>query len=332
MLEGRSFRHALCFGGGITALEAALLLGAAFHDGNLWLPLKGLGLLQHFGVPAILLADFAVLAVLSLITQRFVRLPRRLPVKPEPANRRFIRLGVHRGLSTLLLKGPALRLFLLFAGLGVLFLAINAYQTTDAVTYYGNDVFDSSRHPYSYAVMRFVLGLSWIVLYPYAAVVLLGVSGNIYRMTAILKRRQRLTYMEFHPDGCVGFAYIGTISFLAILAILLLYLALMTVTTIHHKLNVLQVSGFVLLSAFFIALTYGISWPVTSFLVQARRTAKLAGYRSSHSKNPEFAVLKLLWILVDKPFSPYSAHQKIAINIVRLLPVTVAGIRLLPFL
>ncbi len=244
------------------------------------------------------------------------------------SNSRFLELGIRRGLSSILLEGPALKLFLVFSGFGLFFLAINSYQTTNPVWYYGNDVFDSSMHTFSYIAMRIVLGLSWVVLYPYSIVVLIAVAGNIYRLTAILKERKRLAYKRFHPDGCVGYAFVGTINFLVILGIAVLYLALGAVVVVHHKLNVLQISGVILLSALLLLSTFWISWPVTSFLSRAQKIEKIRNYRYSISSDSEFAVTKILWILIEKPFSPYSAHQKMVINAVRLLPAAVAGLRL----
>ncbi|MBS1984286.1 MAG: hypothetical protein JST16_08940 [Bdellovibrionales bacterium] len=327
LFQPGALRRSLWVGISITVLEGALLLVAAMRDGNFYLPNNGLGLIHHYGVPAILFADFGVLALLPLIIQRFIRLPRRLPVSSHPSNRRFLRRAVGRAYMAILLRGPALRLFLFFAGLGVLFLALNAYQTTDAVSFYGRDVFDSAQHPYSYAVMRLVLGLSWIILYPYVAVVALAISGNIYRSCETLISRGRLQYRTFHPDGCVGFATFGTINFLIVLVLLLLYVALTTVSLVHHKPNILQESAYVILSTAFVIVTFAISWPVTRFLFKARRSELLSSYKGTRSGDREFAAVTALWIWTVRSFSPYSAHQKILLNVARLVPVTLAGVR-----
>jgi hypothetical protein len=315
--------------GGVIALgQAGVLVVSAILDRNLRLSGPAIGLLEHPGIPAIIAADFLVLALLGFASRRFLRLPGRLPVLNRPANRRLIRRAVTRGRNIILLRGRSLGLFWFCLGIGTLFWILNALQTQDPIRFYGRDVFDSSGHTISYVAFRGVLWFSWAILYPYVAIAFLGISGNVYRATGTLARRGQLSYRLFHPDGSGGFSFIGDISFAAIMAVLALYASLATVMLTHHKLNVLQVSGFVILSLALIALTYFISWPVTSFMFRRRRTERNSSYRRLSARPDEFSVLKLIWMASTASYSPYATYQKVLINGARLTPVLLAGLRL----
>lgn len=327
-LGRNAVRHTLVLGLLIGGVQSALLLVASTLDGTLRPPGPELGLLEHPGVVAIVLADGVLLALLGYAARRFLRSSIRMPVVDSPRNRRYLRQAVSRGRAVLLLRGRARSLFLVCAGLGVLFWLLNAVQTRDPVTFYGRDVFDSSLHPYSYVVMRIVLGLSWVVLYPYAAVGFLGISGNLYRVTLGLAKRGQLRYKLFHPDSCGGFSIIGEISFAAIMAVLALYTSLTTVIVTHQKLSVLQISGFVCLSTMFVVLTFLISWPTTRFLMERRRQDRQGSYRRLSSQRDTFAAVKLVWIATSASYSPYAAYQRGLINAARALPVILGGIRI----
>lgn len=329
MLGRNAARRTLILGVIIGLAQAALLVGAAALDDNFWLPDRAIGLLEHPGITAIVLADGLVLALVGYAARRFLRSANRMPVIDSAINRRYLRQAVSRGRAALLLRDRAGVLFFLFcAGLGALFWLFNALQTRDSDLYYGRDVFDSSRHFYSYIAMRIVLAMSWVVLYPYVALVFVAISGNLYRVTRGLAHRRQLKYKTFHPDGCGGFSIIGEISFAAIMAVMALYASLTIVITTHHHLSVLQVSGFVLLSAMFVALTFLITWPSTRFLLERRRVDRREGYRQLSLRRDAFAAVKLLWIATAASYSPYALYQRMLINGARLLPAILAGIRL----
>lgn len=328
LLLERNALRALLLGSVIALGQCGLLVLAAVLDRNLWLSGPALGLLEHPGIPAIVASDFLVLVCLGFAVRRFLRLSSRVPVLAKPANRRLLRRAVNRGRKVILLQGRARTLFWFCLGVGTLFWLLNTLQTRDAVRFYGRDVFDSSQHVFSYVVFRGVLWGSWAVLYPYIAIAFLGISGNVFNVTRILARRGQLDYRLFHPDGSGGFSTIGDISFAAIMAVLALYASLATVIVTHHKLNVLQVSGFTILSAALIALTFFISWPVSQFLLERRRADRNSNYRRLNSKVDEFSALKMIWMISATPYSPYAAYQKVLINGARVVPAILAGIRL----
>ena len=327
-LEPHSLRRSLVAGAVVALLECGILLIAATIDGNFWLPGNGIGLLQHPGIPAIILADFVVLTVAAAVAKKFSRLVSKLPVFPRALNRRFLRRLLARGRAAIVLRGRSLPLFLFCSGLGLLFWIINAIQTLDPIWFYGHDVFDSYRHSASYISFRIVLGLSWILIYPYCSVVILSVAVNIYVGTKILRRRRQLSYKTFHPDHCGGFSFIGDINFLIIVSMLSLYLALITVIYTHHKLNVLQISGFFILSVSFIVLTFMISWPTIAFLLNQRRSMMLWGYKAALTSTHQ-SIMQLIWLTTVSSFSPYSPYQKVIINVSRLVPIVIGAVRII---
>lgn len=312
----------------VALIEGAILLVAALLDGNMWLLGPSIGLLEHPGLAAVVGADFVVLAMLGYTTRRFIRIPGRLPVVPARSNRRLLRRFTSRGRDAILLRGPALRLFLFCSGLGTLFWLLNAMQTADPVRFYGRDVFDSALHPVSYIAFRGILWISWGIIYPYAAVVFLAVAGNLHLATRTLMRRGQLTYRFFHPDRCGGFSIVGDISFATIMTLAALYASLATVIFTHHKLSLLQVSGFVILSLALMILTYLVAWPVTRFMWRRRRTAQNNNYRRLLDDRHLFSAVQLTWITLATSSSPYAPRQRVLINGVRTLPLVVAALRL----
>lgn len=328
LLDRGAGSRAAAVGAALLLLQGAVLYSAAVLDHALYLSGEDIGLLEHPGIPTILLADAASLALLGSAARRFLRLPGRLPVTSEPANRRYLRRAIASGRSIILLQGRAGALYVFSAGLGTLFWLQNAIQTRDALAFYGRDVFDSSEHRFSYVAFRIVLWGSWGVLYPYVAVAFLGISGTVYRATATLARHGRLEYRLFHPDRSGGFATIGDISFAAIMAVLVLYASLAVVMVTHQKLNILQISGVFILSAALILLTYYISWPVTKFMWHQRWRERRRGYRRLMYGPDPFAALQLIWSEAQTTYSPYARYQVWLINAARVAPLAITVGRL----
>lgn len=326
LFERTSVRRASICGATIAAMFVYALILAAEIDENFWLPDRGVGLFQHPGIPVILLADFLVLFFSASVGRAFLLLARKLPNDEAKSTKRYLKRILSRGRSAILLNGPAARMFLFCAGLGALFWAGNAFQTLNPIRYYGNDVFDSISHVASYLVMRLILGTSWILLYPYCAVLVFSVAGNIFSVTRLLRMRKRLVYKIFHPDRSGGYTYIGNISFLSIMAMLALYCALISVIYTHHKFNVLQLSGLLILTSFFIAATYLITWPTIRFLVEKRRLLLLRGYKAA-TASPRSVPL-MTWLFLVASFSPYSPIQRIMINAARVGSIVVTAQRL----
>ncbi|HEX8585472.1 MAG TPA: hypothetical protein VF680_13820 [Allosphingosinicella sp.] len=328
MLDTGTRHRVLRVGGSLAIVQAIILSAVAYLDGNLWLPGPAIGLLEHPGIFAVIVADFVVLWMLGYTTRRFLRVPGRLPVLSSNANRRFLRRFTTRGRAAILLQGPSLALFLFCSGVGTLFWLLNAAQTADPIRFYGRDVFDSAFHPASYLTFRAFLWVSWGVIYPYAVVVFLAISGNLYLATRTLLRRGQLTYRPFHPDRCGGFSIVGDISFATIMMLATLYASLAVVIVTHHKINLLQLSGFVLISIALLTLTYLVAWPITRFMWRRRRASQNNSYRRLLNDRDLFAAVQLTWVALATSASPYAPRQRVLINGVRALPLVVAGLRL----
>jgi hypothetical protein len=326
LLERTSVLRASALGGVIAASSGYALFLAAEIDQNFRLPHPDVGLFQHPGLPVILLADFLVLFLSAAIANAFLLLARKLPTDDERSTRKYLDRVVARGRAAILLNGPSAQMFLYCAGIGALFWAINAFQTLDPVKYYANDVFDSIHHKASYLVMRLILGLSWVVLYPYCAVLVFSAAGNIFSATNLLRSKKRLSYKTFHPDRSGGYSYIGNISFLSIMAMLALFCALASVMHTHQKLNLLHISGLIILTVSFLSATYLITWPTVGFLLEKRRTLLVYGYKAATTSSRSIPLLT--WLVLGESFSPYSPIQRILINAARVGTVVATAHRL----
>lgn len=107
LLDRRTAGRAFCLSAAFVALKAVALAAAAGYDDVLWLPGKDLGLVEHPGIPTILVPDFAVLTLLGFAARRFLRIPSRVPVSEAASSRRLLRRSVRSGRETLLLRGRA---------------------------------------------------------------------------------------------------------------------------------------------------------------------------------------------------------------------------------
>ena len=96
VLDEGALRRSLLIGGLVALAEFEAVFIAATIDDNWWLEEPAIGLLQHPGIPVIIVADFALIALVTTIVRRFSMLAKKLPVLQQASNRRYLRRAVGR--------------------------------------------------------------------------------------------------------------------------------------------------------------------------------------------------------------------------------------------
>ena len=164
---------------GIALVQSLLVFGASFYDGTLFLPKKGDGFLEHYGVWAILATDPLLLISASFAYRRFVVCLHTLPmVAGDEFN--ATKDDVVRPYTEFLdLNGRAKFVYALLLFIGILCWLNNLKQTIDPTLIYGNDVFDGYAHKWGFFANKLNLFSSWVLVYPIVGFQLVTMSISI---------------------------------------------------------------------------------------------------------------------------------------------------------
>lgn len=309
-------------------VEVFLLLSSAWLDGNYFLEGDDLGLFEHKGIFVILLGDLFILIVTSLMVSTTLKVERKFPLQKRAKSRRYLRRCKNVVILILEFGTPFRKVAIYTFFVALAFWLNNAYQTTLPEKYYGNDVFDSSRHLFSYISVRFVLASSWLFLYPLSLYASLACCLALYKMFKNRASKNDMIFDVHHFDRCGGYSFFGEINFYFVLIILILYIELTIVLFTHGQLNIGIVAGFLFTSTLLIGGSVFFIYPVLQYLRQKKtyligmhyRKLKKAGY----CKN----LLEYKWITESLTFSPYFGYQKAVISIARFSPVVTAVVKL----
>lgn len=322
-----AIRTSLLIGAVLFVLEVAFLFLAAWADDNFSLEGKGIGLLEHPGIWAILIGDLFVLLLIAYLVKSFLLLDKKLPVTGNKKAARYIKYCKYKTLRAIRIQANSSTLYYAM-GVGALFWLNNAIQTWAPYKYYGNDVFDSILHINSYIVFRLILGTSWIVLYPICAYISVLVGVTLFKLLKRLKAHYWLDFDIYHPDKCGGFSYLGNINIAFITTIFVIYFELTVVLLTHDKLNPGLASGFVIISIAFVVVTYAILYPALKYLKEKKSVLLMRFYKNLKKQPSCHQMLDYQWVNNSLSFSPYSHYQTALLNLARLSPIVTIAIKL----
>lgn len=314
-------RNATLYGLFLFLLQGTLLLGAAWLDDNFYINGNGLGLFEHRGIIVILLGDLFILIAVALLLNTSLKMTRKVPIKKFKKSNTYLKRSEKVLIRNLSFKTPFKYITYFTFIVAFIFWLNNAYQTTLPEEFYGNDVYDSSKYIYSYIVTRFILGTSWLFLYPIAIHYSLGSCFILFKFFKNLNKNKRLDFNVFHPDRCGGFSFFGELNFYFVVIILILYVELSMVLFTHGQWNIGIVAGFVFTSVILIVGSIFFIYPIIQYL--NRKKSYLIGSYYRKLKQADTAKNILLYHLVkDKiTYSPYHNYQKVTISLARLGPV-----------
>jgi hypothetical protein len=112
---------------------------------------------------------------------------------------------------------------------------VNIIQTTDPRPVYGNDTFDSAYHPLSFIAAKSYIFLTWTLLYPFSAYILIHVGFGIPLMLRKMMRESAIKIEIFHADNCGGMSVFGKLNFIAMVIDLLIFLFLYALYNTHSN-------------------------------------------------------------------------------------------------
>jgi len=311
------------------SIEAVGYLSAATVDQNFFLDGTGLGLFEHPGVWLVLLGDLVILGLLAKLLRQFEKLPTRIPTQRKKNVRRYTRLCIRKVKTEILLRGSKKSQLAILSFLGFILFLNNAMQTTDPFKYYGNDLFDSIYHPWSYVAVRVAIFSSWVIVYPFCIFGSLVVGLSIRTMLEQLSRRGYIGFSIYHPDKCGGFAHLGNINLIFLTAIFVIYIQQLLIWLTHGQLNPGLFIGLISSGLAFLFLSFFLLLPLLVFLKSKRTSTLNFLYKNimSHGRLRDMHHHSAIHSQVN--FSPYPIPQKILLMAFRLIPAGIGAAKIL---
>lgn len=322
-------RNSLIFGILLFILESSMLILSSFYDSNFFIPGESLGLLEHYGIWTILVGDLIIFYVLSLLMKQIKVFDKRVPRTRTKKTKKYLSYCKKVIFSYLTLeKGKWFLYFMMMVG--VFAVLNNARQTLDPIKYYGNDVFDSITFFYSYISTRFILGTSWIIIYPILMYTFIVVAFSIKKILNTMIKNKLLKYDIYHIDKSGGFLSLGTLSILLIVETLVIYCELIVVLFTHGKINPGLLAGFIIISLLFVYFTFFL-YPIIKYLKQQKIKLISNNFITLNGHKSCFNLTTYMWIHNYLSFSPYSYYQNLFIRTARVIPllITLFKIKLL---
>jgi hypothetical protein len=316
-------------------LTATLLIGlvtGAYLD-DTWLltpPAKGLAV--HYGAWAGLITDPLLVMAVAYSYRQFQVAFLTLPLVRGTDSKALIKDLLRPHLRFIQLRTTGVYLYILLVAIGFLSWLNNIYQTNDPMTFYLHDVFDSTRHPFGFAVHKAVLFVSWVLVYPAVVYVNASLCVATRRILARLRERKLIAPVVAHPDGCYGFAKLGQLNVLLLSPYILTFIVIFALLVTHeHPYLTVDLALAALTIGFFVLSGITIQ-PILMEVRAARqkvynRLAKQSSSVRSTEANLQFGIERLIFGMTTG--SPYSASSRVALAAMKAIPVVITTFKII---
>ena len=318
----------------LCALQAGLVALGSRLDGTWYAANGGTTFLRHYGVWAVLASDPLLLLTTALAYRQFIHAMAKLPIAEGAPSRRAVNRILLPHLEFLHLRGRGANFYLFLVCVGTLGWIDNLHRTNDPLAYFSHDVFDSTNFKYGYYATKWALFNSWIVIYPAVGFVLISMSLSTRRILAKLMDQSLLRPSVLHPDDSFGFSELGKLNVYLLFPYLLSFVTLFAVMLTHKQAYNAALFPLIILSAIFVSISYLTIGPIVSHVQEARRVAadRLTAASNEFSqmdtdKKVSFATERLSYSFSSG--SPYSSNTRLALLIMRLVPIAMTASRLL---
>ena len=317
--------------------QAGLVIMGSYLDNTWHLEHGGKGFLEHYGVWAILIADPLLMVSTAFAWYQFRATMADLPLVIAPNCRAELRQRVAPYKRFVKLKDNGSFLYMLLVVFGGLAWINNIRQTSDPVRFFGHKVFDSTEFVFGFVANKFVLFVSWVLIYPACSFVTLSLSLSTFLILRRLRSTGLMKPSVFHPDGCYGLSNLGKLNICLLVPFLLAFLVVFAILITHARAYASIVIPLILLTAAFLAVSIITIYPILSQAREAERNSyqqlQMLSTNAPHadfSKAMAFAVERLCFAMSSG--SPYSRTTKTLLTVLRAIPVTVTAIKLIaPF-
>lgn len=311
--------------------QVALLAFSAAVDDTWVLPGNGRGVLQHHGIWAIIVSDFALLLLAGYAHKSFFHLVKIMPFCDDLRERSFRMTVVRPYINWLNAQNRSKYVYIMLVLVGLFGWINNIHQTIEPLQYYGNDVFDGYKHTIGFYLNKVNLFYSWVIVYPAVIYTVVSLSVITRQMLLAAVRSNVLRFDASHPDGCYGMSIFGRFNVLLLTPYLVIYLVVYSLLTTHHNRYLSITLPLVALSVVFIAVSIATIRPISSEASKARKRAfKFLVSRWSKIDNAEtpandrvvYHLERICFSLTSA--SPYSSGVRLALSTIRLIPILLA--------
>lgn len=314
-------------------LQAVSVAVGSYVDDTWYTASGGTGLLEHYGVWAVLASDPLLLMSAAYAYRRFRIAMARLPIIDGEEAKIAVGRIVRPRIDHLRLRSRGLYLYGLFVAIGTIGWVDNLNRTNHPYVYFKHDVFDSTNFNYGYYTTKFVLFNSWALIYPAVGFLLISMSLSTRFILISLAKNSLIRPYVLHPDGSFGLSELGKLNVSLLLPYLLSFMTLFAVMITHGRAYYSALIPLLILSVIFTSISYLTISPVLSQIQQARRGAyKRLVIESSDfdrmdaGKRISFAVERLSYAMSNR--TPYSLSMQIALYTMRFIPLAVTLSRL----
>nr|VFJ65166.1 MAG: hypothetical protein BECKFW1821A_GA0114235_11922 [Candidatus Kentron sp. FW] len=307
------------------AQAIAVFLGSLI-DGTFILPNNGVGLLEHYGVWAILVTDPLLLILTALAYRKFNLVMEALPFSENFDAVRQTENSLKNYLEFLHMEGKSVYLYIFLVLVGILSWINNIRQTIDPLSIYGNDVFDAYQYTWGFIANKFNLFSSWVFVYPLVGFFLVSMSISTRLLLEKCISMNVLKPNILHPDGCYGLSSLGSLNISLLGPYLFTYLTIFALLSTHEDQYASIIAPLVLLTTIFIIVSFITISPITRIGKGAKRQA----HERLTSKNKEiehneieidnrFSVERICYIYSSA--SPYTNSTRYVVNTMRITPI-----------
>jgi len=231
-------------------------------------------------------------------------------------------------------SGPYKYIYFLFFVPHLFGWVLNLVHTSDPVSTYQHDVFDSIMHFRSFVAFKGVLFISWVVIYPPVEFLFFTTALATGRIIRLAERSALIVPRVEHPDQCYGLKNIGTLNIALLLPFFLIASSMYSIVETHRTLYPAIVVPAAILAVTFLWTSFVIIRPVHRILSGAKRSAYRSLARRLKELPPDdstgFPVAIERFLYSTANASPYSAGTKAMLLAMRgasLVPVVLKFVR-----
>jgi TIR domain-containing protein len=189
---------------------------ASWRDQTLFLPGDDAGFLEHPGAWVLFVTTPLMIALTARLLRHFLDTLRNLDASFAPEVSRDDRdrltglVEWHR--RSLCLRSPSVHVLEMIRAVMVIVMSQGFFVATHPIEIYGQDAFDSLRHPWGYVATRSYALLVFAFVYPVALFIALHVTASLISVFRAFHEKNALQIDFTHADNCGGTARFGAIN------------------------------------------------------------------------------------------------------------------------
>jgi len=312
----------------ISSFLAGLVFVGSYLDGTLHLPNGGKGLLNHYGVWAILIADPLVFISTAYSWYLFKSALAGLPFRDEKATEEIRRHVASCVKIITLSDNSGCVVYAMCVITGALSWLNNIRQTIDPEKYYGHQVFDAFQFALGFSATKIALFVSWVLIYPACGFVALLLPIFTFRILRTIETQSLLKPSVFHPDGCYGFAALGKLNISLLIPFVIAFFVALAILLTHEHIYASIVVPLVSITVIILFVSFITIYPILAQIrdVRNRQYTRLKDRGKDIAKldfaeSLSFGIERICFGLSND--TPYSRDAKMLLIAFRVIPIVI---------